>query len=376
MFYGLIMSKELMDGDIQGESPHNPKLLLDGHKLLYHLDRLQAWQAGKRIAPIHIDMGLTKDCNLRCLYCYGKVQKMDRSCLPPEALLRFMRDAAAVGVKSVSFIGDGEPLMNPAVYEAAKVGAAAGLDLGMGTNGLLLDNAELPGFLSRLTYLRFNISAANAKSYQVIHQSGAAGFKQALEKIEACVRLKQQNRLPVTIGLQMVLIPECLDQVVPLAKLGAELGVDYLVIKHCSDSETGELGIPLEKYPDYRPWLEEAERCSQPGYQVLVKWKKIMAAGKKTYDHCLGIPFLLQISGNGDVKPCGFLFPKKGYLMGNIIKQSFSDIFHSDHYWEIVNELATEFDVHSQCGTGCRQDYINGFLWDLVQQRPDHINFL
>lgn len=43
----------------------------------------------------------------------------------------------------------------------------------------------------------------------------------------------------VNSGLQMVLMPDFSDQIVPLAKLGKKLGVDYLVIKHCSDDEDG-----------------------------------------------------------------------------------------------------------------------------------------
>ncbi len=352
------------------------RLALDGHKLLWHLDRLAAWRRGERIAPIHIDMGLSKGCNLRCRYCYGKVQKLDNSTIPREALLRFMADAAAVGVRSVAMIGDGEPLVNPAVYDAAAAGSAAGLALAMGTNGVLLDRARLPELLRTLSYLRFNISAADETAYRSIHQGRNGDFARVVENVRATVAAKRAARLPVTIGLQMVLIPECDDQVLPLARLGAELGVDYFVVKHCSDSEDHELGIPLKEYPSYEPVLREAEALSTPAYQVIVKWKKIMALGQKAYDRCLGIPFLLQISGNGDVKPCGFLFPKDGYLMGNIIRQSFADILHSEQYWQVVRELATTFDVHTRCGTACRQDYLNAFLWQYLYERPAHLEFL
>jgi len=353
-----------------------PKLLLDTHKLLWHLDRLKDWLDGKRIAPIHIDMGLSKDCNLRCLYCYGKVQKLDKSVIPREPLLNFLRDAAEIGVKSVAMIGDGEPLMNPAVYDAVDCGYDCGLDLSMGTNGILLKDDKLPKLLKKLVYLRFNISAAAPQAYSKIHLCPERMFNIAIEKIRKCVEIKKKLSLKITIGMQMVLIPECADQIIPLSKLGAELGVDYLVIKHCSDSEDRELNIPLEQYPKYERDLKEAEQYSNDNYQVIVKWRKIMALGKKKYDRCLGIPFLLQISGNGDVKPCGFLFPKKGYLMGNIIKQSFKEIFYGEEYWNVIKHLATDFDVHTQCGTACRQDYINEFLWNLLYNKPDHINFI
>ena len=37
--------------------------------------------------------------------------------------------------------------------------------------------------------------------------------------------------------MQMVLMPEDADQIIPLAKLGKELRPDYAIIKHCSDNE-------------------------------------------------------------------------------------------------------------------------------------------
>ena len=50
------------------------------------------------------------------------------------------------------------------------------------------------------------------------------------------------------IGLQMVVMPSYEDQILPLAQLGKELRPDYLVLKHCSDNEDGDLGVEYDKY--------------------------------------------------------------------------------------------------------------------------------
>ena len=62
----------------------------------------------------------------------------------------------------------------------------------------------------------FNISAASHESYIKIHASKE--FNTAVEKIKFCVDMKRKN-LDITIGLQMVLTPKCIGEVVPLAKL-------------------------------------------------------------------------------------------------------------------------------------------------------------
>ena len=51
--------------------------VLDGHKLAWHKDRVDAWLRGERIAPITIDCALTRACTYRCTYCYGMLQAND-----------------------------------------------------------------------------------------------------------------------------------------------------------------------------------------------------------------------------------------------------------------------------------------------------------
>ena len=49
---------------------------MDSHKLFWHLDRVEAWQRGERIAPLHIDMGISSGCNMACTFCYGVIHRL------------------------------------------------------------------------------------------------------------------------------------------------------------------------------------------------------------------------------------------------------------------------------------------------------------
>ncbi|MEO5340784.1 MAG: radical SAM protein [Magnetococcus sp. MYC-9] len=369
-----------------GPSFRNPreKFRFDGHKMIYHLDRVAAWQRGERFAPVHIDMGLTKFCNTACVYCYAVVQNMNRgTMIEREALLRFIEDCGRVGVRSIGFIGDGEPTLNPAVYDAAVLARKVGVDTSMATNGLLLDMSRAHDILRDMNWIRFNLSAGSTGGFQRIHQSKGENYLLLLEIIRSLVAIKKQYNYPCTLGLQMVLIPENFDQIMPLAEAGAELGVDYLVIKHCSDSEYGELGMDYSLYAKAEEDLKRAEALSTADYVVQAKWNKINAAGAtdlyqdgiRKYDICYGTPFLSQLSGNGEVYPCGPFYGKKRFLMGDIHKESYHDIVMGDRYWAVHEDIRTWVDVHKDCAMGCRQDYLNKFLWDL-KNPPEHVNFI
>lgn len=365
------------------------RLILDGHKLMWHRERVDAWLRGERIAPITIDCALTRRCSYRCTYCYGMLQTNDEKKMTRDVIFRFLDDAAEIGVEAISFVSDGESTCSPHLYDAILRGKANGLDMALGTNGYLLKDERLEEILPALTYLRFNISAAQPERYAEVMGCKKDCFFKVVETIKECVKIKRENGLDITLGLQMVLLPEFADQIIPLTNLGKELGVDYLVIKHCSDDEIGSLGVDYSNYEDMIDILQEAETYSDDEYIVRAKWSKIMSGGKRNYRYCYGSPFIMQLSGSGLVAPCGMLFNNRyhEYHIGNIAEQSFKKIWQSERYWEVINLIASEkFDARTMCGSLCLQHKVNEFLWDLKEgeselsevegEKPMHINFI
>lgn len=369
----------------------NEEYILDGSKILYHRDRVEAWLRGERIAPITIDCALTTRCTYRCVYCYGKMQLINKfPSIDRDVVFGFLDDAAEIGVKAISFVSDGESTCNPCFADAIVHGKEHGIDMALGTNGYLLCEDNLEQILPCLTYLRFNISAGEKERYMYIHGVKGEAYDRVICNIKKAVEIKHKKGLDVTIGLQMVLMPEFEDQIIPLTKLGAELGVDYLVIKHCSDDKDGTLGVDYSAYANMLQTMEEAETYSTNRYQVSVKWSKINAGNHKCYKYCYGVPFMLQMSGSGLVAPCGSFFNEKykEYHIGNINKTRFKEIWESERYWDIMKKISSgQFDANRDCGTLCLQHKTNEVLWDIrknngdipnvdLSNRPNHVNFI
>ena len=364
-------------------------LILDGQKVNWHQEQLKAWLKGERIAPITIDCSLTRRCTYKCIYCYSALQANDEKKMTRDVIFRFLDDAAEIGVKAISFVSDGESTCSPYFYDAILRGKANGLDMAVGTNGYLLKEERLEEILPALTYLRFNISSADPKRYAQIHGCKEKCFKKVCQVVRECVRIKKTKGLNVTIGLQMVFLPDFVDQVMPLVKLGKDLGVDYTILKHCSDDEKGSLGVDYLKYHNCIDILKEAEKFSTEDYKVSVKWSKILSDGKRKYSRCYGAPFIMQLSGSGLVAPCGMLFNDKfsRYHIGNIAEKSFKEIWKSQRYWDVLGLICSDkFDARTMCGTLCLQHKVNEFLWDLKQKKiacdepngqpPMHLNFI
>jgi MoaA/NifB/PqqE/SkfB family radical SAM enzyme len=350
------------------------ELILDGTKIGWHRERVDQWMRGERIAPITIDMALTRACNYACHFCYAMLQENDRKQITRKVIFEFLEDCAEIGVKGISFVSDGESTISPVFIDAVRYGHSLGLSMACGTNGFVLNRRKLEEVLPHLTYLRVNISAGERARYAEIMGVKESYFDRVIQNIRDMVDVKKKNNLDVTIGMQMVLMPEYQDQIMPLARLGKEIRPDYLVIKHCSDNEDGDLGVDYGAYAALYDKLREAEALSDEGYRVAVKWSKIDAGAKREYQRCYGAPFMLQISGSGLVAPCGMLFNEryKKFHIGNIVDTRFRDIWASDAYWDVMNLLASDsFNAQNMCGTLCLQHVVNTSIDRLVKGKAE-----
>ena len=366
-------------------------LILDGTKIQWYTDRVKEWELGKKIAPVTIDIALTRSCNYACHFCYAMTQENDRSVITKQHIFDFLDDAAEIGVKGISFVSDGESTISPVFIDACKKGHELGISMAVGTNAFVLTKNRLEELLPYLTYLRVNFSAGERKRYAEIMGVKESAFDRVCQNIRDMMEIKKRDNLSVTVGMQMVLMPEDGDQIIPLAKLGKELRPDYAIIKHCSDNEDGGLGVDYSAYENLYSRLKEAESYSDEEYKCVIKWSKIKDQGNngRSYQRCYGTPFFLQMSGSGMVAPCGSLFNEKykKFHIGNICDKRFKDIWASDQYWDVMNYLASpEFNAQKMCGSLCLQHKVNEALDDHLKGRreikkpsgtkPQHLSFI
>jgi len=378
------MSESVMTND--GE------LILDSHKISHHIDRVKAWEAGERIAPVTVDMALTRACGSMCKFCYAMMQEpQKRHGIKTDHILNLLDDFAEIGVKGVSLVSDGESTLSKAYVPFVQHAAKNGIDVGNATNAWQFGPEKSEQVLPHMSWLRFTVAAGTPSRYAEIMYKGPEHtevFDQAMENIRYAVQYKKKHNLSVTLGIQMVLMPEFKDEIIPFAQLGIDLGVDYAVIKHCSDDENQTLGIDYDQYESMYSLLENAEAMSTKKTKVIVKWDKIKDKGKPSYNRFYGPAFLLQISGSGLVAPSGMFFNARYSKLhiGDFTTERFIDIFKSDRYWRAMNYIASPaFDAQTMMGTLPIQHYISTALDDHVKgrrivasqgQKPLHSNFL
>jgi len=369
----------------------NGELILDSHKLSFHMERIEKWENGESFAPVTVDMALTRACGSMCKFCYATMQESQkRFGIREHHALNLLDDFAEIGVKAVSLVSDGESTLSKSYVPFIEHAKNIGIDTGNATNAWEFGPEKSERVLPCLSWLRFTVAAGTPERYADIMYKGpqfTEVFDKAIENIKYAVEFKKKNNLKVTLGIQMVLMPEFKDEIIPFAQLGIDLGVDYAVIKHCSDDENNSLGIDYEKYEDMFGLIKQAEGMSNEITQVIAKWDKLMDKGKPSYQRFYGPPFLLQISGSGLIAPSGMFFQAAHSKLhiGNFTTERFKDIFKSDRYWNAMNYLASPyFNAQTMMGTLPIQHYVSTALDKHIKgdrikpssSKPLHVNFL
>lgn len=147
----------------------------------------------------YLRISVTDRCNLRCTYC---MPACGTDVLPHEKILRFeeivdlVAFAAKNGVTKVRITG-GEPLVRKGIVDlVGRIAKISGItDLGMTTNGILLDRFALDLKAAGLHRINISLDTVDAKRYTELTRLG--NFDDVLRGIEAA---KNARLFPIKIN--------------------------------------------------------------------------------------------------------------------------------------------------------------------------------
>ena len=142
--------------------------------------------------------------------------------------LNLLYDLAEIGVRGVSLISDGESTLSKAYVPFIQHAAKVGIDVGNATNAWEWEPEKIEQVLPHLTWVRFTVAAGKPESYAKIMYKGPEHtevFDRAMSHIKYAVDLKKRKNLKCTLGIQMVLMPEFKDEIIPFSQLALDLGV-------------------------------------------------------------------------------------------------------------------------------------------------------
>lgn len=356
--------------------------LIDSHKMQYHMERTLSWARASSIEeklsiyPVYVEISPVGHCNHRCSFCAVDYIGYKNRSIPTDVLMRCLRRMADLGVKSVMFAGEGEPMLHPNISDITRYASEAGLDVAFTTNGTAMTKQFVGQALESVKWIKVSINGGS-ESYGLVHGCKQEQYERVWSNITyACGSAHQHT----AIGVQCVVLPDNLRDIPGIVRRAKESGCKYIVLKPYSQHKKS-ITHTYEKvsYQDQeiRQVIEEAQRQATEDFQVIARLNAMEDWDDAThkYDKCRATPyFWAYIMATGDVYGCSAYLLDDRFCYGNILTQDFQQIWTSQKRRDNIEFVENKLDI-SQCRLNCRMNQVNKYLDDVAHPNP-HANFI
>ena len=376
---------------------------IDGSKIIYHPERISQWiKAGsdwnkaKKVYPIYVEISPMGACNHRCTFCAVDYIGYQNRSLDENNFMETIQDMGALGVKSVMYAGEGEPLLYKPLSKIIKHAKESGIDNSITTNATPLTERFANESLPYITWIKASINAGSPENYAKIHRAKEGEFERAFSNMQKAVEVRRSLGLDSkehTLGAQMVLLPENAHESFAFASRAKESGLDYAVIIPYSQHKKSITEIYKgQRYEEFMKMEEKLDSLQSDSFKVIFRKSTMKELSKEdpSYFVCPSTPFMwAYIMASGDVYSCSAYLEDERFNLGNIQENTFQEIWEGEKRKANMEFVLNELDI-SECRKNCRMHPTNLVLDKLsslanpldelfkIDQSnyPNHINFI
>ena len=335
--------------DVSLDEAHSPL------KVLAHPDLIQKFVNDEQFNPIHMRIGITGACNMRCNFCnfhssyetqfYDRFSYKDSIATDKAVLL--MSEFAASGGRAVTFCGSGECTTHPGYVDICRHAFGQKLRLGLITNGTRLHKRDIAECIKQThTWVRIGMNAGSPETFAKITHHRPESFGLLLNAI-ADLRTNAVDP-DFRIGLNYVITLENYFEVAEAARLAGESGAHYVRFEPEFYSALGHETIE-SRMDVITEQLLRAEKYGTAEFEVsipkLVRGPMDQCeAVEGDFKRCHYSRFVTAVGADGHLYPCPQVHLNNRYRIGDVVGSGYENVLAGGprEAWEESNPLRTD----------------------------------
>ena len=325
------------------------------NKVLAHPDLVGKFTAGENFRPIHMRIGIMGACNMRCNFCnfhspnesnfYDLFSFKDS--IPTAKAIKLLEEFAETGGRAVTFCGSGECTIHPGYTAICAAASAAGLRIGLITNGSRLDSQPVADCIARThTWVRIGLNAGTEQNFNEItkdHGGTFASFSQTPRALRAAAADPEFR-----VGFNFVITEQNYSEIRLAAAIAAGSGAHYVRFEPEFYSALGHETIE-DIMAEVSAALEEVAAMSTGDFEVSVP--KLdrgpmdqVDAVEGDFEHCHYSRFVTAVGADGHLYPCPQVHLNSRYRIGNVLEDGYLNVLDGGPRaaWEQSNPKRTD----------------------------------
>jgi radical SAM protein with 4Fe4S-binding SPASM domain len=325
------------------------------NKVLAHPDLVRKFAAGENFRPIHMRIGIMGACNMRCNFCnfhspnesnfYDLFSFKDS--IPTAKAIALLEEFAATGGRAVTFCGSGECTIHPGYAAICNAASAAGLRIGLITNGSRLGSKRIADCIARThTWVRIGLNAGTEQNFNEItrdHGGTFASFSQTPCTLRAAAADPEFR-----VGFNFVITEQNYTEIRLAAAIAAGSGAHYVRFEPEFYSALGHETIE-DIMAEVSGALEEVAAMSTDDFEVSVP--KLdrgpmdqVEAVEGDFEHCHYSRFVTAVGADGHLYPCPQVHLNSRYRIGNVLEDGYLEVLDGGARaaWEESNPKRTD----------------------------------
>lgn len=299
----------------------------------------------------------TTRCNFTCQFCCGRKMKQQD--------LDFYTYKIAIdeihGIECIELQGEGEPFLNPHIYDMISYAVNKGIKVSSISNGSLLTKENVDKILvAGLDSLNISIESPSVEEFRKIRGGNLEKIKEGIAYLSA--EKKRRGLKKPAIGFSVTLLKSTASWLQEIFSLYKELDMDGgISIQFLNQSTSYSAHYTSQEFNEYLT-LKEQHIIRMKYFRLLqeirvnnqiehffTRLENISKVNSGKMGYCTWLENALYINCKGDALPCVYIKDGERFTLGNIKEEGVKSIL----------ENREKMQAALKCGEFCEAcDYV------------------